>query len=152
MPCNGTVPVYSTCHATVQRRCTVHVMQRCSTWQPPEYGTCKYGILSSLYCSTWQPPEYGTYMYGILYSPYCSTWHQGWATVYCISYNILQYIVTNTMYCMIKSIAIEIIIVPKYCNILYCWSEVLQYIVLLLIWSIAIYCIAKLKYCNILHC
>jgi hypothetical protein len=67
-------------------------------------------------------------------------------------YNILQYIVTNTIYCMIKSIAIVYcIVVPKHCNILYCWSEVLQYIVLL-IWSIALYCIAELKDCNVLYC
>jgi len=30
MSCNGTVPVYSTCHATVQRKWAVHVMQRYS--------------------------------------------------------------------------------------------------------------------------
>ncbi len=66
-------------------------------------------------------------------------------------YIVLQYIVTNTIYCLIKSIVKYCIVVPKFCNILYCWSEVLQYIVSL-IWSIAIYCIAELKYCNILYC
>ena len=66
-------------------------------------------------------------------------------------YNILQYIVTNTIYCSVKSIAIYCIGVLKYCNILYCSIKVLQYIVLS-IWSIAIYCIAELKYCNILYC
>ena len=48
------------------------------------------------------------------------------------------------------SIAIYCIVVPKYCNILYSWSVVLQSIVLL-IWSIAIYCIAEFKYCNVLY-
>ena len=66
-------------------------------------------------------------------------------------YNILQYIVTNTIYCSSKSIAIYCIVVQKYCNILYCCFEVLQYIVLLF-WSIAIYCIVVLNYCNILYC
>ena len=36
----------------------------------------------------------------------------------------------------------------EYCNILYCYNGILQYIVLLQ-WNIAIYCIVTMEYCNI---
>ena len=39
----------------------------------------------------------------------------------------------------------------EYCNILYCYNGILQYIVLLQ-WNIAIYCIVIMEYCNILYC
>ena len=38
-----------------------------------------------------------------------------------------------------------------YCDILYCYNGILQYIVLLQ-WNIAIYCIVTMEYCNILYC
>ena len=45
-------------------------------------------------------------------------------------------------------IAIYCIVIMEYCNILYCYNGILQYIVLLQ-WNIAIYCIVVMEYCNI---
>ena len=48
-------------------------------------------------------------------------------------------------------IAIYCIVIMEYCNLLYCYNGILQYIVLLQ-WNIAIYCIVIMEYCNILYC
>ena len=52
---------------------------------------------------------------------------------------------------LIYRIAIYCIVIMEYCNILYCYNGILQYIVLLQ-WNIAIYCIVIMEYCNILYC
>ena len=148
------LPVYSTCHAMVQCQCTVLVMQQYSAGA--QYMSCNGAALDSPRNTVRVNMVYCRLCTAALDSPR-STVHI--CTVYCTLRTAAldiragqQYIVLATIYCNIllpiqcivwlkvlqyklllfQSIAIYCIVDLKFCNILYCcWSEVLQYIVLL---------------------